>query len=66
MDYFQCPICDNSHKTLVRYSDAVCNTCLHKFKTMDKNNNIIRFYNNDIMSGSGIKAIVNNKTVTDF
>ena len=27
MDVFKCPICNESHKTLIRYSNCVCNNC---------------------------------------
>ena len=64
MDVFKCPICNESHKTLIRYSNCVCNNCLNNYKTKDKEGNIKEFYNVDVCGG--IYCICNKKNIDEF
>jgi len=64
MDFFKCPICDKEHKTLIRYSNCVCNDCLYTYQTRDKLGNIKSFYNIDF--SGGIKAVCKNEPTFDF
>ena len=52
------------HKTLIRYSDCVCNSCLNHYKTRDKEGNEKHFGNIDITGG--IRATCNDKPTDDF
>ena len=64
MDTFTCPVCKEKHKTLIRYSNCVCNPCLNNYKTRDKDGNEKCFSNIDFYGG--IRATCNGNDTTDF
>lgn len=59
MEDFNCPICNNNHKTLARYSNAVCNICIGNYPPRTNDNKLITFSNISI-SGGCVGSILND------
>ena len=64
MDTFICPICNEAHKTMMRYPTAVCRKCLSNFGTKDVDGNYKNFRNIDIYGG--LAANVNGVETRDY
>ena len=64
MENHECPICNQTHKTLARYKQSICETCLNFYGTKDINGTKKEFYNIDIWGG--IKCLMNEKEIDDF
>ena len=51
METYDCPLCQKPHKTLARYSMAVCNTCLQTYPTVNSEGQRLAFGNLGLSGG---------------